>query len=419
MTPAKILIVDDEIELERLLKQRLRKKIRAKEVELIFSQNGKDALEKLEQYPDIEIVLTDINMPEMDGLTLLEELFKSDRHIKAVVVSAYGDMQNIRSAMHSGAFDFLTKPIDFEDLTITINRTLESAKQFKENLHKLQEAQLQLIQNEKMATLGQLVAGVAHEINNPIGFIAGNIDMAKNSVKDVIEHLRLYREKYPEPGPDIEKDADRIDVEYLMEDLPKMLAEMHGGADRIINISHSLRAFSRSDTATKVLANIYEGIDSTLMILQHRLKANNKRPAIQVIKEYGETAPVKCYMGQLNQVFMNILSNAIDALDEASQERSYAEMKDRPNTIAITARPRAEAGIFEIKIKDNANGMSEEVKARIFDQLFTTKPVGKGTGLGLSISRKIIVETHGGTLDCQSFVGEGTEFAIAIPTDAE
>ena len=419
MTPAKILIVDDEIELERLIKQRLRKKIQSKELELIFCHNGIDALEKLEKYPEIEVVLTDINMPEMDGLTLLDKLFKTDRNIKAVVVSAYGDMENIRTAMHCGAFDFLTKPIDFEDLAITINRTLDSAKQVKENISQLQEAQLQLIQNEKMATLGQLVAGVAHEINNPIGFIAGNIDLSAESVKDLIAHLRLYQAKFPDAGSVIEEDAARIDLDYLMEDLPKMLSEMKGGSDRIINISNSLRTFSRSDTLAQVLANIHEGLDSTLMILQHRLKANNNRPAIQVVKEYGEIVLVKCYMGQLNQVFMNILSNAIDALDEASQGRSYAEMKDHPNRITLTTLVRQDKRAFEIKIKDNAKGMSEEVKARIFDQLFTTKAVGKGTGLGLSISRQIIVEMHGGSLDCESVLGEGTEFAIAIPLSPE
>ncbi|MEG3842733.1 response regulator [Microcoleus sp. herbarium14] len=419
MTPIKILIVDDELELERLIKQRLRKQVQALEFELVFARNGKEALEKMQSDPGIEVVLTDINMPEMDGLTLLNKLFQNDRNITAVVVSAYDDMKNIRTAMHCGAFDFLTKPIDFEDLTITINRTLESARQMKKNINQVQEAQLQLIQNEKMAALGELVAGVAHEINNPIGFIAGNINLSTDAVNDLINHLRLYQTTFPEPGPLIEDAAAKIDLDYQLEDLPKMLSEMKRGAERIVNISNSLRTFSRSDTVNKVLANIREGLDSTLMILQHRLKANNNRPAIQIVKEYGQPVLVKCYLGQMNQVFMNIFSNAIDTLDEASQGRSYAEMKDAPNTITIVTEAKYDRGIFEIKIKDNGQGMSEEVKARIFDQLFTTKAVGKGTGLGLSISRQIVVDMHRGSLSCESVLGEGTEFTIAIPLQEE
>ncbi|MBD0301269.1 MAG: HAMP domain-containing histidine kinase, partial [Tolypothrix sp. T3-bin4] len=187
--------------------------------------------------------------------------------------------------------------------------------------------------------------------------------------------------------------------------------------ERILDISNSLRTFSRGDNDAKVLANIHEGIDSTLMILQYRLKGNSKRPAIQVIKDYGNIPSVKCYLGQLNQVFMNILANAIDAFEESNQGRTFAEMEGNPNIITIKTEVTQDNQKVAIKIKDNGTGMSEEVQSRIFDHLFTTKAVGKGTGLGLSISRQIVVEIHGGSLSCNSVLGEGTEFAIVISID--
>ncbi|MFS8118494.1 MAG: sensor histidine kinase, partial [Microcoleus sp.] len=232
---------------------------------------------------------------------------------------------------------------------------------------------------------------------------------------DLIDYLHLYQEKFPNPGDELEDKASDIDLEYLIEDLPKMLLSMKSGTDRIRNISTSLRTFSRADSANKVSANIHEGIDSTLLILQYRLKANDSRPAIKIIKEYGNIPAVKCYFGQLNQVFMNLLANAIDCFDEFNQGRSYAEVEAVPNTIAIITHVSSDNQSVVITFKDNGNGMSTEVKAKIFDHLFTTKGVGKGTGLGLSISRQIVEETHGGTLICESVLGEGTEFAIALP----
>ncbi|HBB35798.1 MAG TPA: hybrid sensor histidine kinase/response regulator [Cyanobacteria bacterium UBA8803] len=418
MTPAKILIVDDEVELERLIKQRLRKKIIAKEIELIFARNGQEALEILKSDRPIDMVLTDINMPEMDGLTLLDKLHEIDVNIKAVVISAYGDMKNIRTAMNSGAFDFITKPINFEDLNTTINKTLTYVKQIRETVKQLQQAQLQLIQSEKMATLGQLVAGVAHEINNPLSCIAGYAGISTEAVKNLLEHLRLYQEKFINPGPEIEEDAEKIKLDYIVKRLPIMFAGMVESTDRLIDISNSLRTFSRADTDAMVLANIHEGIDSTLMILQHRLKANNHRPEIQVRQEYGDIPAVQCYLGQLNQVFMNILVNAIDACEATNEGRTFGEIKANPNIITIQTELVQDPESVIIKIKDNGQGMSGEVKSRIFDPLFTTKAVGKGTGLGLSISRQIVVETHGGSMSCHSVLGEGTVFIIAIPRSA-
>ncbi|UNU26503.1 trifunctional serine/threonine-protein kinase/ATP-binding protein/sensor histidine kinase [Microcoleus vaginatus] len=295
---------------------------------------------------------------------------------------------------------------------------LENARlyhQVQQTLNELQQTQMQMIQSEKMSALGNLVAGVAHEINNPVGFIAGNINEAHAGVQDLIDYLRLYQEKYPPSEAELIKKAEEIDLDYLVEDLPKMLSSMKIGCERIKNISTSLRTFSRADTAHKVEANIHEGLNSTLMILRHRLKASDKHPEIEIIKEYGKIPKVKCYLGQLNQVFMNLLANAIDALEESNQGRSFAEINAHPNHITI--RTKVESEKVKISIADNGKGMSEDVKNRIFDHLFTTKDVGKGTGLGLAIARQIVEEKHGGKLSCFSTPGEGTEFVIEILID--
>lgn len=291
----------------------------------------------------------------------------------------------------------------------------QKAMELQESLRSLQEAQLQLIQSEKMSSLGQLVAGVAHEINNPVNFIVGNLCHAEGYVKDLLHLLNLYGERFPNPGKDIERELAEVDIDYLAEDLPKLISSMKEGTDRIQSISTSLRTFSRSDAASKVPFNIHAGIDSTLLILKHRLKGNEKRPAIEVQKEYGNLLPVICSPGQLNQVFINILANAIDALDESSSSRSLEEIKRSPNIIWIKTELKSERNSVVIRIKDNGVGMPEEVKQRVFDHLFTTKPVGSGTGLGLSISRQIIQEKHHGKLNCISAPGQGAEFAIELP----
>jgi PAS domain S-box-containing protein len=288
------------------------------------------------------------------------------------------------------------------------NEALEQA------LIQVQHSQAQVVQSEKMSALGNLVAGVAHEINNPIGFLKGSINNAKDYVQDLLDYVALYQQHHPNAATPVQDKAEDIDLEFLSEDLPKMLDSMQSASDRIKGISTSLRIFSRADSDHKVSANLHDGIDSTLLILKYRLKANEYRPAIEVIQDYGDLPLIYCFPGQLNQVFMNILANAIDMFDELAQHQSFAELKAHPQQITI--RTTADSNQVQIQICDNGKGMTEDVRARIFDHLFTTKSVGKGTGLGLAIARQIVEEKHGGSLEVQSILEEGTEFCIHLPT---
>ncbi|AKG22083.1 protein kinase domain-containing protein [Calothrix sp. 336/3] len=289
----------------------------------------------------------------------------------------------------------------------------QKSQELEQALQELQQAQLQIVQNEKMSALGNLVAGVAHEMNNPLGFISATLKQAKPTLADITEHLKLYQGSVENPDTEILEHAAEIDLEYTLEDFPKMLDAMVIACDRLKNISTSLRTFSRADKDYKVPFNLHEGIDSTILILKHRLKANEQRPAIEVVSEYGSLPKIDCFPGQLNQVFMNILANAIDALDESNTGRSFEEIKVNPNKIII--KTSIVDNQVQISIADNGKGMSESIKEKIFDHLFTTKAVGKGTGLGLAIAKQIIEETHGGKLQCDSVLGEGTVFIISIP----
>ncbi|PSB42395.1 PAS domain-containing sensor histidine kinase, partial [filamentous cyanobacterium Phorm 6] len=287
------------------------------------------------------------------------------------------------------------------------------AAELEKAVHELHQTQTQLIQTEKISSLGQLVAGVAHEINNPINFIYGNITHASAYATDLLSLLHLYQEKYPNPVPEIVEAAEDIEVDYLMEDFTKILESMKVGADRIRDLVVSLRNFSRLDEAQMKRVDIHEGIESTLLILQHRLKATASRPAIKIIKEYGDFPKIECYAGQLNQVFMNLIANAIDALEEYNSKRSAKDIYSCPNTIRISTSTNSNT--VSIRISDNGLGITQEVIRNLFDPFFTTKPVGKGTGLGLSISYQIVVEKHRGKLQCFSVPGDGAEFLIEIP----
>ncbi len=294
------------------------------------------------------------------------------------------------------------------------NQTQQQAEQLARALGDLRKTQTQLIQAEKISSLGQLVAGIAHEINNPVNFIHGNLSPAREYTEDLLKLIQLYQQDHPEPSPQVREHADAIDLQFIAADLPKLLSSMKVGADRIRQIVLSLLNFSRLDQADMKEVNIHEGIESTLLILQHRLKAQSGSPGIQVIRDYGNLPLVECYAGQLNQVFMNILSNAIDAIDQMQ------EQMPAPPTGEITIRTWVvpESGAcpcIGISIADNGPGIPAAIRNRIFDPFFTTKPVGKGTGLGLATSYQIVVEQHGGMFKCVSEAGQGTEFWIEIP----
>jgi two-component system, NtrC family, sensor kinase len=286
----------------------------------------------------------------------------------------------------------------------------QKATELEQTLKELQLAQSQLIQSEKMSSLGQLVAGVAHEINNPVNFIHGNVAHANEYVQELIGLIQLYQAHYPSPVAAIQTAIEQIDLEFLTEDTHKLFSSMKVGTDRIRQIVLSLRTFSRMDEADLKVVDLHEGMDSTLMILEHRIKAKGDRPAIQIIKAYGDLPLVGCFAGQINQVFMNILTNAIDALEDAQ------EIATEPFTPTITITTQ-QIGTNRIAIymRDNGPGIPEALKTRLFDPFFTTKPVGKGTGMGLSISYQIVTERHGGSLQCHSAPGQGAEFIISIP----
>ncbi|MCL1473340.1 sensor histidine kinase [Argonema antarcticum] len=301
----------------------------------------------------------------------------------------------------------------YEESRIAAATATEKARQLELALDELQRTQSQLIQTEKMSSLGQLVAGIAHEINNPVNFIYGNLTHIDEYAEDLLNLLEFYQQDYPDPTPKILKQIDTIDLEFLTEDLPKTIASMKVGADRIRQLVLSLRNFSRLDEAERKPVDIHEGLDSALLILQHRLKEKATSSAIEIVKDYGKLPFVECYPGQLNQVFMNILTNAIDALDEGMGKGSENPNKQLP-TIRISTKVLNDNRIA-ICIANNGPGMTEAVRRKIFDPFFTTKPVGKGTGLGLAISYQIVVEKHGGELKCISAPVEGAEFAIVLP----
>ena len=345
------------------------------------------------------------------------QLLKRNRHLQFESYHQTKDGRAFPVEIVANFLEFEGEQYNFAGATDITERKATEAKinhqnqELEETLAQLQKTQLQLVQQEKMSALGNLVTGIAHEINNPIGFINGNVTELKRCLLDLTEHLSLYRQQTP--LDEINAHADKIELDYLLTDLPKMVQSMESGCDRIRKISISLRSFARADKETKVAFNLHEGLDSTLLILKHRLKANKYRPAIQVHKRYGNLPEVSCFPGQLNQVFMNLLANAIDALDENSQNKAYGLLESIPNQITIkTCSTDTNVSVY---ISDNGVGIPESVKPRIFDHLYTTKAIGKGTGLGLAIVQQIIVETHGGQIAVNSEPNQGTEFVLTLP----
>lgn len=339
------------------------------------------------------------------------ELVQTQRDGKQITVASRWTLQRNEQGDFAAILEINTDITEQnqarEELRQSEARLRQKAIELENALQELRHTQSKLIQSEKMSSLGQLVAGIAHEINNPVNFIFGNLTHAKEYTENIMALLQLYQQEYPHPTPTITEEAEAIDLEFLITDLPKLLDSMKVGADRIRDIVLSLRSFSRIDEAEMKEVDIHEGIDSTLMILQNRLKAKADSPGIKAIQEYGALPLIECYAGQLNQVFMNLLANAIDAL-----EQSVANRQSHP-TIWIRTEVKGDFAI--VRISDNGPGMSEDVKSRLFDPFFTTKPIGKGTGLGLAISYSIIVEKHRGKLGCHSTLGEGTTFIIEIP----
>ena len=377
-----------------------------------------------------DLILLDVMMPGIDGFETCRRLKASSLtcDIPVIFMTALADTTDKVKGFNLGAVDYIPKPFQEAELIARVtthlklrhlSQTLEQqveerTSELKTALQQVQQSQVQLVQSEKMAVLGQLVAGIAHEINNPVNFILGNLDYTKEYTKSLLGFVQLYQKHYPNPVAEIQDHAKELDLEFLQEDLLKILDSMKMGTDRICEIVRSLRNFSHVDEAERKAVDIHEGIKSTLLILQHRLKSNSEHPAIQVIQDYGQLPLIECYAGSLNQVFMNILANAIDALEEFSAKHTYQENQKNPRQIIIRTSI-IDSQVVQIAIADNGAGISEEIQQRIFDPFFTTKPVGKGTGMGMSISYQIITKKHHGKLLCNSTLSKGAEFIIQIP----
>ncbi|KYC43841.1 hybrid sensor histidine kinase/response regulator [Scytonema hofmannii PCC 7110] len=394
--------------------------------EVAIAKDGERAIKQAERnLPDL--ILLDIMMPGIDGFETCRRLKASPitQEIPIIFMTALSDTTDKVTGFNLGGVDYITKPFQEAELLARVKTHLklrlltqnleqqvaERTAELTGTVQQLQQSQFQLIQSEKMATLGLLMAGVAHEINNPVNFIHGNLGHIEEYTQTLIEFIQLYQKHYPHPAPEIQAKTEDEDLEFLQEDLLKILTSIKMGSDRIREIVKNLRNFSRTDELEVQAVDIHEGIDSTLTILQHRLKAHCDRPVIEIIKDYSALPLVECYPGPLNQAFMNILVNAIDALEDSF----YAgQMSLKKLTISIHTSV-IDAQWIEIAIADNGRGIPEQIKQRIFDPFFTTKPVNKGTGMGLSISYQIITDKHNGKLECFSTPQAGAEFVMQIP----
>ncbi|MEH2401379.1 sensor histidine kinase [Nostoc sp.] len=382
--------------------------------------DGESAIAQAERNQP-ELILLDVQMPGIDGFETCCRLKANPitQNIPIIFTTALADTESKTKGFSLGAVDYIPKPFAQEEVISRVRVHLQ-LKQLTESLEEqvsdrtkaLQKAQVKLVQQEKLSTLGELIAGIGHEINNPINFISSNISPLQGYIAAVTELLLLYEQEYPNPTAKITTAIEDLDLNFVLEDMAKILNSLQLGSERIRNISNSLRNFCRSDRDTKISADLHQGLDSTLMILQHRFKANGARPRIEVIKNYGVLPEVKCYIGLMNQVFMNILANAVDAVDEAITQ---GKMSNLIPQIKIATEIDFEE-LVVIRIADNGIGIPERLKKRLFEPLFTTKPVGKGTGLGLAIAYEIVVEKHEGVLDVNSQPSVGTEFIIKIPT---
>ncbi|ELS33360.1 MULTISPECIES: hybrid sensor histidine kinase/response regulator [Pseudanabaena] len=404
--------------------------------------DGENALSQAE-YLNPDLILLDVMMPGIDGFEACRTLLSNPKtqNIPVIFMTALADPMEKVKGFELGAVDYITKPFQQEEVIARVNlhlrlsflnKTIAEQNQRLEQqvaertaaltqaLETLQRSQLQLVQSEKMSSIGQLMAGIAHEINNPLGFINGNLSLAQEGFTNLLDHLQLYQAEFPQANDKILDHAESIDLDFLIADLPKLTKSLRVGCDRIKDISNSLRIFSRSDTERRVRFRIEEGLEVTLMLLRHRLKAVDQIPEIHIVKDYGKLPEIDCYAGQLNQVFMNLLANAIDALHSSGYTASMVKRGEAKQptiwvkTEWIHCEPKLH-DIVRIAIRDNGLGIPPHLQSKIFESLFTTKPVGKGSGLGLSISRQIVEETHGGKLMLTNTSSEGTEFTIEIP----
>ncbi|NEQ37503.1 MAG: response regulator [Okeania sp. SIO3I5] len=434
-TKSKVLIVDDDPQNIHILLEILKN-----DYAIVAAKNGTKALELAGKIPQPDLIVLDVMMPDMDGYAVCQAIKSQSetRDIPIIFISALDAALDKVKAFDVGGVDYITKPFQREEVLVRIATHIEiyhlrqqlyqqtaqvteknkKLIQINEDLQtqyrQMKATQLQLIQAEKMASLGELMAGVAHEINNPTGFIKANIEPAMTYVQELFDLIDFLLQECPSNATHIQDELEAADLEFIREDLPKILSSMNLGVARIGDVSDSLRIFARRDQDNKVAFKLEDGLNSTLLILKHRTKANADRPAIEIVKYYDNIPEVYCFPGQINQVFMNILANAIDAIEEANQGKTFAEIKAAPNQIVIETKMLGNDRV-QVRIQDNGCGMKPETQARIFEDGFTTKEVSKGTGLGMAIARQIIEEKHGGMITCNSTVGEGTIFTIIIP----
>jgi signal transduction histidine kinase len=384
--------------------------------------NGQMALTAVKTVPP-DLILLDVNMPGMSGYEVCEHLKKDSQtsSVPVIFLSALDDVMDKVKAFQVGGADYITKPFKIEEVLARIQNQLTIRNlqnelrtqntQLQQALNELKKAQAQLVQKEKMLGLGQLTAGMAHEINNSIGFVSSNLEPASKYIQDLLNLINLYQQEYPNPSIPIQETIQEIDLDFLSLDIKKIMGSMQTGAERISTMILALRIFSRLNESDIKAVDIHEGLDSTLLLLQHRLRKEMKCPEIKVIKQYGNLPLVTCYASQLNQVFFNLLNNAIDAID-SGLEKGITELSSP--TIWINTELTAYKTV-KIQIKDNGIGIDEKVRSRLFNPFFTTKPVGQGSGLGLVTSYEIVVEKHKGELRCNSLPGQGAEFTIEIP----